>query len=330
MKTEEIFAQTADGWDIFAHYFRDDFRLGKAYRSPLREDRHPSFSLFRHKVSGRIYFKDFAEDYGDGIAFVQALYQLNFSSAVEKIKNEVIGQSIDDSHPRQYRQKNLTSSVGTHISIVPRDYNKSDLAYFARYGITQDVLESYQCQPVERYQISYVDGKSKITYVLPASPVYAFEFITGHFKLYEPFADKGYKWRSNTNSEDIFGAHLLKNKEPVIFFCAGQKDTMSFHALTGLAAISLPSEMAKLTLPAYHGLKAISENLYCLFDNDATGRRAAERMYYSFSITAMDAPLMASGEKDFADLVCSLQADQDKLNELRSYYEQLIEVVQRE
>ncbi len=47
--------------DIFSYYIGKDFKYGRAICSPLRKDKSPSFTIFKHN-SGKFFFKDFSTE----------------------------------------------------------------------------------------------------------------------------------------------------------------------------------------------------------------------------------------------------------------------------
>ena len=44
--------------EIFRHFLGYDFKIGKTYKSPLREDNNPSFNVY-YNPYGELRFKDF-------------------------------------------------------------------------------------------------------------------------------------------------------------------------------------------------------------------------------------------------------------------------------
>jgi len=82
---EEIFKRTTE-YDIYSYYMPFKFKIGSIMSSPFREDKHPSFGIFKDKRSSALLFKDQATNVsGDCIKFVRLLFQLTFKQALEQI-----------------------------------------------------------------------------------------------------------------------------------------------------------------------------------------------------------------------------------------------------
>ena len=73
--------------DIFAYYIGKDFRLGRAICSPLRKDKSPSFTIFKHN-SGKHFFKDFSTgESGDCFTFLTKIFESASEISVLKIQS---------------------------------------------------------------------------------------------------------------------------------------------------------------------------------------------------------------------------------------------------
>ena len=74
--------------DIFSYYIGDDFKMGRAMRSPLRKDRSPSFTVFKHS-SGKFFYKDFSTgDSGDCFTFLTKMYSLKRFDTYRLVDND--------------------------------------------------------------------------------------------------------------------------------------------------------------------------------------------------------------------------------------------------
>src|SRR3972149_3371377 len=77
-----------DELTLYEKYIGQNIRIGKCIKSPLREEKHPSFNIYR-AVNGRVLFKDLAGDGGDIFNFVMIKYCLTFPQAVRKIAEDL-------------------------------------------------------------------------------------------------------------------------------------------------------------------------------------------------------------------------------------------------
>ena len=121
---ENILSLTNQGLDVFRHSIDFSFQIGKAFSSPLRKDRHPSFSIFQERSSGVYLFKDFADDSikGDAIRFIELLYNIPFIEALDKINRELslqLGKERQVKKPVQIKQ----------LELIPEEWNESNLIW---------------------------------------------------------------------------------------------------------------------------------------------------------------------------------------------------------
>ncbi|WP_216726137.1 toprim domain-containing protein [Hymenobacter siberiensis] len=323
MQLDELNQQLDFGMRVYVHYLGAHIKVGKHYKSPFGHDGRDSFDLFR-RGDGQICFcdhamtgKDGGELQGSCYDFVAAMFSCDFKDAVRIIKRDILGLSSREiegaySKPLATRFKPLVGNLMPEVvTITPnaRHFTPADLAFFARTGITEATLARYHCYALNSYQFS----KGEKAFTLTAKdndPMYGFHFpLTGHWKIYRPFAaDKRYKWISNVDAQqDLFGWDALPDRCSKIYICAGQRDTMNMHQLTGLPAIALNSETAKLSPEVYQLLTCIADEVLCCLDNDDTGHKAQERLRYDWGI--MDAGrevLESTGHNDLTDYLTDL------------------------
>ena len=96
--------------DIFSYYIGKDFKYGRAICSPLRKDKSPSFTIFKHH-SGKYFFKDFSTgETGDCFTFLTKLFGLKRFDTYRLVDNDFqlgISTTNFSTPTRQY--------VGEHI-----------------------------------------------------------------------------------------------------------------------------------------------------------------------------------------------------------------------
>lgn len=285
---------TEYGYDVFRKFIAPDIKLGRNVLSPLRVERHPSFSIYSHRQRGDIWYKDFSESgeefHGDCFQFVQSLYNLNeLGEAIKIIKEQVLG--VYDNNPQSMKavvRKNYTPRpvrAQEHTEFYPdfRDWAYSDLRYWKRFMISENILEMFHVRPASGYLVKKGDRQYYIS-EKERDPIYIITFPSGRMKIYRPLTrDKKYKWSSNVKGEkDIFGLHLLGQKVDDLFIMAGNKDSMSFHSTTGLAVISLNSESANIGNELLFILEKFAKRIHTFYDNDSTGIKAANSIYYNY------------------------------------------------
>lgn len=305
MNLEELDDRLDHGMNVYRHYISPNIVLKKKYLSPLREEKVPSFSLYRNRKTGKICFTDFGGDRGDYWEFIKILFGLEFIDAKTKVEGDILGggSSIKPRRIIRHNQK-VYDEPDTFVDIIPkiRVFNRHDLSWFKKAGITKPWLYKFNVHPAVSYQIIKGDKQYTI-HEKPNSPIYIIKFSSGRMKVYRPF-EEIYKWTSNlVASKDIFGLDQLPERAEAIFIMAGNRDTMSFNEVMGIPTIALSSESSNLPADVFSYLKAISDNICLLYDNDKQGWRKSRELEEMYGISSFTDVLKISELNDWTKLI---------------------------
>lgn len=298
MSIDEINAQVANGLDVFKHYL-GAIKVGQHYKSPFGHEGRPCFHLYVGP-GNQVRFKDFAFDEMQGSCydFVMKWHGVEFKEAVSIIKRDVLGLTGRDlesglhSRPmlagnfKKLASQTMQAAETVFLKGFPRAWQESDLAFFGRIGVEQSTLQKYHCYALESYVFAKGDKHFTVSAKLD-DPIYGYHFpATDHWKIYRPFTkDKRFRWLSNVKGDmDVFGWDAVPMRARKLFICAGQRDTMALHQLTGLPCIALNSETAKLTPELHQLLLCVADEVYCCLDNDKTGLEAQRKMRFDWGI----------------------------------------------
>jgi hypothetical protein len=317
MTKDELMRKTDNGMKVFNHYI-PEVRLKRKIISPIRPERHPSFNLFLHERTNEVWFRDFGasdEAKGNCINFVMLKESLDYQNAKQYIESKILNE-ISSFFPEYGRVDYSTmlelnsAKFKKEVKITPvvKEWSQFELNWWFQFGITQEILDLFYVSSLSKYYMETENGIKE--YVATwSNPIFCIS-INGRYKLYRPLGDPKYKWRSNLKGDcDIFGWHLLAPRMDLKkYFCcfvmAGNKDVMSFHALTGLPAIALNSETAHIPFEYKASLLNSFENVFILYDNDETGLKAATSLNQSTGFPILNYLLDICPEvKDFAELV---------------------------
>jgi len=311
---DQILRLTDNGFNVYAKLINQQVKLGKPIHSPLREERHPSFSIYVHRSRGDIWYKDFPEDgdifHGDCFQFVKSLYRLSdFKDVIKAIKQEVLNIYDDDQLSLERLERKSSAPVQrviekTEFIPVKRDFKSSDLDYFHRFLIPKKGLEKFHLYPVK----SFVKTKGLITkeyFEEENDPIYFIDFPSGNNKIYRPLTkNKFLKWMSNTSAEnDVFGLDLIKEPVRDLFLLAGNKDTMSFNSTTGIPSIALSAEGTNISMQLEYKLSQIAERIHVLYDNDESGFKFAKKIWTNHGYPYYNDLLQSLNVNDYAQLV---------------------------
>lgn len=249
-------------YDIYARYI-GQFKIGYIYNSPFREDKNPSFGIFRSRKTGKLLFKDHGNGLcGDVIRFVQEYTGItNYNELLKQIvkdlniKNNTVLKST----------KAYEKSEETVIGVVRQEFTNVDKAFWQQFGITLDTLKRYNVSSIKYY---LCDGIVKGIYK-DESPMYAYK-VYDKFKIYRPLADKYIKWRNNLTEYDIQGLEQLPEKGELLIITKSLKDVMCLREM-GYNAISPSSESTFIPDNILDILKKRFKRILVCFDRDPAG-----------------------------------------------------------
>jgi hypothetical protein len=291
-------------YDILAHYF-DITSLPTVIKSPLREDKHPSFSIYSN--NNKVYYKDFATgEHGDIYNLIEKCFGLSYYD----VRNEMALYATDiDDHiinHSTHREKKFTynkykGSNTSDIKVRVREWMQHDIDYWKSYGIPLQWLKYVEVYPID-YKIVYKNG---CRYCFKADK-YAYVFVERKennvtLKVYQPFNKNGYKW-SNKNDHSVVGlwSKVPQNGDRVII-CSSLKDALCMWCNTKIPCIYVQSETTGLSDTAIKVLKQRYKKIYILFDNDEAGLKDGYELSKKTGFTNLILPFFDEG-KDISDL----------------------------
>ncbi len=248
-------------YDIYARYI-GQFKIGYIYNSPFREDKNPSFGIFRSRKSGKLLFKDHGNgECGDVIKFVELYTGLtNYNDILNRIVTDMsITNNTKLKSTKQYESKD------TVIGVVRQDWTDVDKQYWSQFGISLKTLKKFGVSSIKYY---LCDGVVKGVYK-ENNPMYAYK-VYDRFKIYRPLADKYTKWRNNLTPYDIQGYEQLPEKGDLLIITKSLKDVMCLYEM-GYTAISPSSESTFISDKALNQLNRRFKRILICFDRDVSG-----------------------------------------------------------
>jgi len=285
-----------------------DFKLGKAYSSPLREDSNPSFVLYM-AGNGNIKFKDFNGLSGNCFDLVMYIYNVDFKEALRIIDRD-LGLKLSDTsvYPSSFPKRvvyNVEKQENCKklIQFKPQVFTKFDLDYWAAYNIDLETLNKYN---VYSGKFIFLDKKLILRYAY-TQPIFCYKFPSGSVKVYRPL-NTDIKWLSNTTEFDIQGEAQLPEKIDCLIITKSLKDVMVLDSL-GYPAIAPQSENTKTQ---YEKMVEIIKSkqvkfITIIFDNDQSGRNGAQELnaYLRSEFNSMITidVLFVERHKDISDLI---------------------------
>ena len=287
--------------DLLAHYFNIT-SLPVLINSPLRDDKHPSFSIYSPDGE-KVKFIDYAtKDRGDIYTLMQRSFNLSFPEVMRMIgKEKKFKKSSNISlNATPSLGKKFPTHTSSDIKVKVREWQEHDIAYWESYGISLPWLKYAEVYPIS-HKIVYKDNER---YVFPAAK-YAYCFVERKedkvtLKVYQPFS-KNHKW-SNKNDASVVGLWTkVPEKGQKLCVCSSLKDALCLWANVGIPSIYVQSETTTMSETAQKVLRERYEELYVCFDNDAPGIIDAENFSLQTGFQNIVLPPFEGG-KDISDL----------------------------
>lgn len=281
--------------------------------SPLREDKHPSFSIYMNN-SNHIRYKDYAKAGVQGglIDLLCEYWKCTFNQALERICKLMIKDNNVIIKPKQiktFTRKEVGKLSKLEVKVRPwRDY---DYEYWASYGISRQWLRYAEVYPISYKIITKRDSvadKSK-RYVFPAEK-YAYVYVERKegrlsLKIYQPYNTNGYKWCSKMDSSVIGLWSKIPEYGDRVIICSSLKDALVVACQLHIPTLCLQGEGYNMSDTAISELKRRYKKVFISFDTDEAGiqdgKKLAERTGFTNVIPNLGT------EKDFSDYYKSLE-----------------------
>jgi hypothetical protein len=262
-------------------------------------DKIPSMIIYFDGRSGQYKFKDFSSGYqGDAIRLVELLYNLNRDGAKAKI--------ISDYEDYCSRSNTVVTEVITAAARFKlsdfqiRHWNTNDKNYWSAYKISSSMLEAYNINPLEYYELTREKGEHEKDRMRVQR-----DCIYGYFKedgtLYKIYQPKVIAKKFLKIGDYVQGYEQLRYDSKYLVLVASLKDLLCFNLLgiNNIEAIAPDAESTILPKEMIERLKDKYSRVFVLFDNDETGRRYSIRYHDEYGFT----PIYLKSDKDIADAV---------------------------
>ena len=307
---------------IFEHY---GVPIKKGlFCSKLRNDHRPTVGFYRNK-KGRLIIKDFGSNFsGDCFTYVMALFNVSYYMALQIIANDFGLIQRKDLKLNKAKIKptgaKFEEQKSAIIQIQTREFNQSELNWWAKYGIGSKTLKKFKVFPVD-----FVWLNGNLFYQnINNKPVFGYfggiKDNIEQWRIYWPGNTK-YKFISNWKQIQIQGADLLpKNGGDYLVITKSLKDVMALYEF-GIPAIAPCSENLFVTDTQYQRLKNKFKRIYLLYDNDLPGVAASNRIHKKYPDVKCIL-LKREWSKDFSDYrkAYGYKKTLDLINKAKEYY----------
>jgi 5S rRNA maturation endonuclease (ribonuclease M5) len=273
-------------YDIYSFYMGNQFKIGKVMRSPLREDIHPSFGIYKSSLRGNLMWKDQATGKtGNVIHFVSELFKITYEEATAKIVEDIENNSIKTTKEGKEVQE-VYSKTKTIISVQKKNFTEVDDDYWEQYLITREILKKHNVYPILTFWVN--DMPSNLFYS-KEQPLYAYQ-IFDKFQIYSPKANRKNKFRNSTSIFDIHGLEQLPKYGKLLIITKSKKDVMVLDRL-GYNSVAPCGENTPIPESIIQNLKERFDNIIILYDNDKAGMEGAKKLADTYNLTYVYIPI---------------------------------------
>ncbi len=270
--TKELILSKFSEEQIMEYYLKVPIKKG-LIRSPLREDKEPTCSLFRNN-SGTLMFKDFATGQCLNIfGVVQEIFKCDYFEALRIIANDfniIHDKSLQknlgkiNKNPTIIKDKEFSK-----IQVEIQDFTDLELKWWGKYGITPEILKHFNI-----YSCKHVFLNDQLIATSQQHcPIYGYygKKYQGKelWKCYFPRRTK-YRFLGNYPPKKIQGYDQLPKTGKLLVITKSLKDCACLYSC-GISAIAPNSETTFIGEAMLKELKTRFNNIVVFFDNDRPG-----------------------------------------------------------
>lgn len=271
-----------DDYSIYSFYIGEELELYTKYSSPLREgDDDPSFSIYYSKyLTDQIWYKDQSSGkFGNVFQFLQEFMEGNPSLKTVLLQiNSDFGLGLADDEVAEFKpyvvKKPPVKKEPVEIQVTRhKQETQNYLDYWGALEVPKEVRDLYYFSDVS--VIHYI-GDDHITIVAKTLTI-SYE-ILGCYKVYQPFAERKYKFRNNYLDTFIEGAMQLKFHKDFAIISKATKECAFFRAHFDWEVVAGKSENTMIT-PYFMNevLKKRYKRVFIWLDGDPAGVVAQQR-----------------------------------------------------
>jgi hypothetical protein len=277
--TVETVLSKVDEYSIYRYYLGHDFRVGKAFSSPMpgRRDSSPSFRI--DKLNYGLYHCDFGSmSYrGDCIDFVRQLYGYSLQDALKMIDKDFglgisSGEKFSIRTAPVYKVPKIEEKKPVFIQFTGNQrFSRSyEYSYWNNYHFSFDILKG---ENVFCVRSLYIDREK---FTLPKEePVFAYYEEGIGVKIYRPLANKAkkeWKWKSTIPFTFIHGLNKMQPCKKIVSFKSQKDRICGLHFLDQALALQAES-LAAINDESLLRIRGLSEEQWLCFGTDSQGKK---------------------------------------------------------
>lgn len=320
----EIFSKFSES-QILSSVFPEITSLPYLMCSPLRQDKHPSFSIYMSN-GGHIYYKDHATGERGGLLDLLCNYwNCTFNQVLDKLCTILIGNGEITIKPKQI--KTLTRKEADQLSkvqVVVRPWRDYDYEYWASYGVEKQWLKYAEIYPISHKIITKKDpetGKS-VKHIFNA-PKYSYCYVERKenklsLKIYSPLSPK-YKWCSKMDASVISLWTKVPEFGDKIIIASSTKDALCISCNLHIPAIAPQGEGYHISKTAINELKRRYKQVYISYDGDDAGKEDALKLSKATGFLVIQCPILNTPKENNDSVTNLIKEGLDKKDKAKDW-----------
>ena len=280
---KEIF-QNFDEISIAEIFIKDRIKLNKAILSPFRDEKRASFSFYKHKMNGRLWWKDHSLGiHGNVVDLVKIMYGVDYKEALKIISENLY---------IPYKKRETIENIEKEYTVKKIKFG--DFEYYKLYNIEKEFLDLYGIKEV--FSI-YNKNRGYYSYIKEGQICYGYQ-LSDKWKFNIPNSDN--RFFGNMTKDLILGIEHIDFNNKILIITKSIKDVILLKQI-GFNSIAFQSE---LIIPNSDYLESIInhyQKVYILFDNDSTGINASNIFANEYGVIPLTIPLKSKC-KDITDI----------------------------
>lgn len=306
--TREYINSKVSDYQIFSYYYPGKFTFNRTCKNCFVHEDHPSMII--GEKGGDVIFKCFnSEHRGDAFSFVQQLFSISYSEAINKIAEDF---GLKERKSTKYEsvisalpQTNIIKKRNI-IHAKEGELTWSHIEYLNNIYLTIEDMNF--CEDTKVYPLGemWINRRRASLKKDEMAFYYHLKNERGEWiKIYRPFASRDDKWKSTIPITEIMGLSCLE-KCDVLVITKSLKEAALLKKHLGLCVLVVQSENVACFTP--ENTKIINENskkVFLSFDSDPPGVRASKLINEATGWGWVNVPnkYLKQRIKDWAELV---------------------------
>jgi len=234
----KLISKTND-YTIYTFFIQKKLKLHELIKSPLRNDKNPTFNIYRPQTprwEDQLLFKDYNGESGNVFKFVKLFAFHNYSIRLESIQDIIYfienKLNLNSEDPIRIDFKEIEDDGKFNMNYGVKHFEKWQdyhLEFWNNIGVSEKLLNYYRVRPV-KYLLNN-EGRKIKNFEYTNTFVY---WISDKFKIYQPYEENFKKFFNQCPKkiQYVQGIDYCFGRKKEILITKSMKDILVFQAHT--------------------------------------------------------------------------------------------------